>query len=74
MLGGEALPSSLAREPFGLLTRLFGASNERYIHKLGYLRSNDLTKPYSVIVDSTGKRFVNEAGSYMALGQAISDW
>jgi 3-oxosteroid 1-dehydrogenase len=31
----------------------------------------DLTKPCAILVDSTGQRFVNEAGSYMALGQAI---
>jgi len=31
-----------------LLMRVFGSSNERYVRKLGYVRSNDVTKPYSI--------------------------
>src|SRR5690349_5133197 len=34
------------------LTRLFGASNERYVRKLGYIRSSGPTKPHSVIAGS----------------------
>ncbi len=34
------------------LTRLFGASNERYVRKLGYIRASDPTKPHSVIPGS----------------------
>ena len=30
------------------LTRLFGASNERFVKKLGYLRTNDPAQPYRV--------------------------
>src|SRR5262245_52681862 len=32
----------------GFLTRLLGSSNERYIRKLGYVRSNDPDNPYTV--------------------------
>src|SRR5947207_242791 len=34
------------------LTRLFGASNERYVRKLGYIRSYDPARPPSVIAGS----------------------
>jgi preprotein translocase subunit SecA len=34
------------------LTRLFGASNERYVRKLGYIPSNDPAKPPTIIAGS----------------------
>ena len=34
------------------LTRLFGASNERYVRKLGYIPSNNPAKPPTVLAGS----------------------
>src|SRR5262245_41229518 len=35
-----------------LLTRLLGSSNERYVRKLGYIRSRDPQVPHKVIPSS----------------------
>ena len=40
-------------------------SGERYMHVL------DLPKPHCILVDQQGKRYTNEAQSYMANGQAL---
>jgi 3-oxosteroid 1-dehydrogenase len=40
-------------------------SGDRYMHVL------DLPKPHVIVVDQQGKRFTNEAQSYMANGQAV---
>ena len=40
-------------------------SGERYIHVL------DIPKPHCILVDQKGKRYTNEAQSYMANGQAL---
>jgi 3-oxosteroid 1-dehydrogenase len=40
-------------------------SGERYMHVL------DLPKPHCILVDQKGKRYTNEAQSYMANGQAL---
>jgi len=33
--------------------------------------SSEMGKPHCILVDSTGQRFVNESGSYMAVGEAM---
>lgn len=45
---GEAL-GSFSEGLAGLLTRLLGSSNERYIRKLGYIRTKDPQNPYRVV-------------------------
>lgn len=37
----------------------------------GFHSPQELQKPYSIMVDEKGERFVNEAASYMELGQAM---
>ncbi len=37
----------------------------------GFHNPHDLAKPFSIVVDTAGKRFVNEACSYMEFGQAM---
>jgi hypothetical protein len=38
---------------------------------LAYHNPIDLSKPYTILVDSSGKRFVNEATSYVRVGIAM---
>jgi 3-oxosteroid 1-dehydrogenase len=38
---------------------------------VGFHNPHDLAKPFSIMVTKTGKRFVNEACSYMEVGQAM---
>ncbi len=42
--GVSAFSEGLSR----VLTRVFGSSNERYVRKLGYVRTGDRAKPYAV--------------------------
>jgi preprotein translocase subunit SecA len=51
------------------LTRLFGSSNERYVQKLGYIRSDDPSKPPTVVPGSLLAQ-VNALEEQM---QALSD-
>ncbi len=37
----------------------------------GFHNPHDMAKPFSIMVDSKGERFVNEAASYMEVGQAM---
>jgi 3-oxosteroid 1-dehydrogenase len=37
----------------------------------GFHNPHDMAKPFCIMVDSTGQRFVNEAASYMEVGQAM---
>jgi 3-oxosteroid 1-dehydrogenase len=37
----------------------------------GFHNPHDLAKPHAIMVNSRGRRFVNEAASYMELGQAM---
>ncbi|MFN4257811.1 MAG: preprotein translocase subunit SecA [Gemmataceae bacterium] len=68
----EKLSDSLSAFSEGtakFLMRLFGSSNERYIRKLGYLRSNDPNETHKVIPGSLLAQ-VNELEPRM---QALSD-
>jgi 3-oxosteroid 1-dehydrogenase len=38
---------------------------------VGFHNPHDMAKPFSVMVDQTGRRFCNEAASYMEVGQAM---
>jgi preprotein translocase subunit SecA len=51
------------------LTRLFGASNERYVRKLGYISPSNPTQPHSVVAGS----LLAEVNSLEAQMQALSD-
>ncbi|MGE3803143.1 MAG: preprotein translocase subunit SecA [Gemmataceae bacterium] len=53
----------------GFLMRLFGSSNERYIRRLGYVRTRDLANPYTVTPGSLLAR-VNALEEQM---KALSD-
>jgi 3-oxosteroid 1-dehydrogenase len=37
----------------------------------GFHNPHDMAKPFCIMVDSSGQRFVNEAASYMEVGQAM---
>jgi 3-oxosteroid 1-dehydrogenase len=37
----------------------------------GFHNPHDMAKPFCIMVDSSGRRFVNEAASYMEVGQAM---
>src|SRR5262245_47297236 len=53
----------------GFLTRLLGSSNERYIRKLGYVRSNDPDNPYTV----TPGLMLEQVNELEAQMRALSD-
>ena len=37
----------------------------------GFHNPHDMAKPFCIMVDKSGQRFVNEAGSYMDVGHAM---
>ncbi|MDW8265935.1 MAG: preprotein translocase subunit SecA [Gemmataceae bacterium] len=61
----SAFSEAIAR----LLTRLLGSSNERYIRKLGYIRSNNPNEPHRVVPGSLLAR-INDLEPQM---RALSD-
>jgi preprotein translocase subunit SecA len=51
------------------LTRVLGSSNERYIRKMGYIRSKDPSQPYTVV----SGMHLDQVNSFEEQTQALSD-
>lgn len=59
--------NGLSEGAVGLVTRVFGSSNERYLRKLGYLRRKDLDPPYTIVPGSRLERVNQLESQYQAL-------